>query len=111
MVQDAIENGGGDHPIAEHLAPSAKALVAGEDHRSFLVATADQLKEQVRTEPVDWQISDLTDDQESWDRVHLQLLFKPPLVQRSREDSDHRRRRGEKDPVAMLGRLQPQSHA
>ena len=47
MVQQAVEDGGGDHTIAEHLAPSAEALIAGQDHRPALVTAADQLEEQI----------------------------------------------------------------
>ena len=38
-----------------------EALVAGQDHRTALVAAADQLEEQVRAEPVDRRVADLVE--------------------------------------------------
>ena len=31
MMEQAVEDGAGDHRIAEHLAPGTKTLIAGED--------------------------------------------------------------------------------
>ena len=47
VVQHAVEDRGGDHAVAEDVAPSAEALVAGQDHRAAFVAAADELEEQV----------------------------------------------------------------
>jgi len=57
VMQEPIEDRGGDHPVAENIAPGGEALVAGEDHRSALVATADQLEEEIRPQPVDRQVA------------------------------------------------------
>lgn len=59
MVQQPIEDRGGDDAITEHLAPCAEALVAGQDHGSALVASADQREEEVGSHSVDWQVADL----------------------------------------------------
>lgn len=61
---EAVEDCGSDDAVAEHLAPGAEALIAGQDHRSALSAPADELEEQVGPLPVDWQVANLVDDQE-----------------------------------------------
>ena len=48
VVDEAVDEGGGDHRVAEDLAPGFKAAVAGEDDRAALVAARDQREEQVR---------------------------------------------------------------
>src|SRR5205823_8361396 len=40
VVKDAVEDRGGDHAIPKHVAPTAEALIAREDHRAPLVAPA-----------------------------------------------------------------------
>jgi hypothetical protein len=45
----------------KHLAPGAETLVAGDDDRAALVATRDQLKEQVGALAVARQIANLVD--------------------------------------------------
>ena len=64
MVQQPVQQGGGDHGVAEHLAPFGKAAVGGEDHRTPLVAGVDELEEQVPATGDDRQVADLVDDQE-----------------------------------------------
>ncbi len=59
VMQQPVQDGGGDDAVTEHLAPGAEALVAGRDHRAALVAPADQLEEQIGALPVDRQIADL----------------------------------------------------
>ena len=65
MVQNPIQDRSGNDPIAEHLAPGTKALIAGQDHRSLLVATTDELEEEIGTDPVDGQIADLVNDEQA----------------------------------------------
>ena len=60
-MQDPVEDCAGDHPVAEDIAPAAEALVAGQNPRAALVATADELEEQRRRLTVDRQIPDLVD--------------------------------------------------
>src|SRR5215475_4980216 len=64
VMEEPIEDRGGDYPVAEHIAPSGEALVAGDDHRPALVAVADQLEEEVRAQPIDRQVANLVDDQQ-----------------------------------------------
>src|SRR5439155_8686973 len=48
VVQHAVEDGRRDDAVPEDVAPTAKALVTGEDHRPALVAAADELEEEIR---------------------------------------------------------------
>jgi hypothetical protein len=47
VVDEAVDHGGGDDVVAEHLAPAAEGLVAGDDEAGSLVAAGDELEEQV----------------------------------------------------------------
>ena len=59
VVQQPVEQGGGDNGIAEHLAPFSEAAVRGQDHGAAFVASVDQLKEQVAPAGHDREIADL----------------------------------------------------
>lgn len=65
MMQQAVEECGGEDRVSEHLAPFGKAAVGGQDHRTTLVSGVDQLEEQVATPRDDGQVADLVDDQQS----------------------------------------------
>ena len=47
VVQQAVQDGGGQHGVPEHLAPIAHGLVAGQDHAPPLVAAVHELEQQV----------------------------------------------------------------
>ena len=47
VMQQAVEQRGGDHRIAEDLAPFGEAAIGGQDHRAALVAGIDELEEQI----------------------------------------------------------------
>ena len=53
MMQDPIEDGSVDHPIAEHLALATETLIAGQKDRAVFVAAADELKEEFHSHPVE----------------------------------------------------------
>lgn len=48
MVEHAVEDGRGDHLVAEDVAPLRDGLVGGDEHAASFVASADELEEQVR---------------------------------------------------------------
>jgi len=62
MMEQAIEDGAGDHGVAEHLTPGTETLVAGDDDRAALVAARDQLEEEVGALAVDRQIPNLVNN-------------------------------------------------
>ncbi len=64
VVQQAVEQGGGDHRIAEQAAPFREAPVGGQDHGTTLVAGVDQLEQQVSGRSTQGQVADLVDDEQ-----------------------------------------------
>ena len=64
VMQEAVEQRGGDNRIAEDFSPFRKAAVGGEDHRAFLVASVDELEEQVAAAQDHRQVADLVDDEQ-----------------------------------------------
>ena len=105
MVQQAVEQCGGDDGIAEHLAPFGKAAVGGEDHAAALVAGVDQLKEQVATARDDREIADLIDQQDGKAAVEPDALLQLALALGLGEGGDDVGQGGEIDAVACLDRL------
>jgi hypothetical protein len=64
VVDGAVDHRGGDHVVAEDLAPAAKRLVAGDDQAGALVAGRDQLEEQAGGLRLEGDVADLVDDQQ-----------------------------------------------
>ena len=110
MVQQPIQNRRGDHPVPEDVPPVGEALVGGEDDRPPFIPSTDELEEQVRPLPIDGQIPNLIHDEQARDRVELELLLQPILGEGLTKGGHHRSRRGEEDPVAVVDRLEPESH-
>ena len=54
VVKKAIEDGGCYDGIAEHGTPFADAAVTGEEDRTFLIAAADKLEEQMCCLRLEW---------------------------------------------------------
>jgi hypothetical protein len=61
VVDEAVDHGCGDDVVAEHLAPPAELLVAGDDQRGSLVAGADELEEEVGGFGLEGEVADLVD--------------------------------------------------
>jgi hypothetical protein len=80
VMQEAIENRGGDHLIAKDLPPVPKALVAGQEDRAFFIPAADELKEEIGALPVDRDLADRVDDEQFRDAVGFELLLQPVFV-------------------------------
>ena len=80
VVQEAVEEGGGHHGVAEDLAPLGEAPVGREDHRAPLVSSVDQLEEQAAAIGDDWQVADLIDDQERSAAEEADLVAQPALA-------------------------------
>ncbi|MDB5076218.1 MAG: hypothetical protein JWO42_2397, partial [Chloroflexi bacterium] len=72
VVQEAIENGAGEHVVADRLAPVAEALVAGQHAGPALVARVDQVEEELHLFGGEVGIADLIQDQELRSRVGAQ---------------------------------------
>jgi hypothetical protein len=63
-MQQPVEHRGGDNEVPEDLSPRSQAPIAGENHWSAFVTPANQLQEQIRSQPFDRQVADLGDDQQ-----------------------------------------------
>ena len=61
MVDEAVDHGGGDHVVAEDLAPAAERLVGGDDEAGSFVAAGDDLEEQVGGLGLERDVADLVD--------------------------------------------------
>src|SRR5690554_7054143 len=82
MMQQAIQNRSGNNVVVEDLTPCAVALVAGEDHRSFLVAFGHEFEEQMRTQTIQRGIADFIADEQLRLEVNPQFLDKASLLVR-----------------------------
>ena len=80
MVEQPIEQRGGDDGIAEDLAPFGEAAVGGEDHRALLVAGVDELEEQIAAAGDDRQVADLVDDEQREAAEEADLLAQSALA-------------------------------
>ena len=74
MVQEPVEDCGGDDRIGEHHAPFGNAAVRRDQHGAGFVAPADQLEEQVRRVGLQRQVAELVDDQQLRLRQRQQFL-------------------------------------
>ena len=64
MVDEPVDEGGGDHRVAEDLAPLLEAAVAGDDDRAAFVAARDERKQEVGGLAFEREVADLVDDEE-----------------------------------------------
>ena len=64
VMEEAIEEGGGDNWVAEDLAPFGEAAIGGKDHGAALVAGIHELEEQIPAARDDRQVPDFVYDQE-----------------------------------------------
>src|SRR2546426_181070 len=109
VMEHAVEDRRGDHAVAEDVAPTAEALVAGQDYRPALVAAADELEEKIGAGAVDREIADLVDDEQARDGVDLEPLLQAPLRGRFRERGDQPGRRREEHAIAVLDGLESEA--
>jgi hypothetical protein len=65
VVNEPVDEGGGDHGVAEDLAPGLEAAVAGDDDRAAFVAAGDQGEEQIGRLAFEREVADLVDDQQA----------------------------------------------
>ena len=65
MVEEAVEDRGGDGGVVEDLAPGGDAAVGGEDDRAVFVAAADDLEEEISVTAVLREVADLVDHEET----------------------------------------------
>ena len=64
VVDEPVDDGGGDHMIVEDSPPLIKHVVAREDGRLPLIAYGDKLEEEVRLLPSDGHITKFVNNEE-----------------------------------------------
>jgi hypothetical protein len=64
VVHEPVDRGGGDDVVAEHFAPAAEGLVAGDDQGGAFVAGGHQLEDQVGGFGFEGDVADLVDDEQ-----------------------------------------------
>src|SRR5690606_4929354 len=65
VVEQPVQEGGGEHGVGEEFVPASEALVAGEDDGAcLLVALVDHLEEEGRVLLAERQVADLVQDEE-----------------------------------------------
>jgi hypothetical protein len=107
-VDEPVDEGGGDHGVAEDFAPGLEAAVAGDDDRAAFVAAGDQGEEQVGGLAFQRQVADLVDDQQAVALQAPQLAVERVAVLSLLEPVDPLLRGRERDPVAGLACLDRQ---
>jgi hypothetical protein len=76
--QQPVEDGRGQHVIAEDLAPLAEGLVGGQQDRAALIAAGDRLEDQVGVGAGQRQIAHLVDRQDGGLEVVWSFLATRP---------------------------------
>ena len=105
MMEQPVEERGGDDGIAEDVAPFGEAAVGGEDHGALFVARIDELKEQVAAAGGDRQIADLVDNEQRAAAQEADFLAQCTLAFGFGEDGDEVGQRDEVDAFAGANRL------
>ena len=108
VVNEAVDERGGDHGVAEDFAPGFEAAVAGEDDRAAFVAARDEREEQVRGLAFQGQVADLVDDEQPVAFEAFEFLVERVAVLSVLEAVDPLLGGGERDAVPGLAGLDRQ---
>ncbi len=100
VMQQAVKDGGGDDRIAEDLTPFADGAIRGEQDAAAFVATAHELKEDMRVVRLDGEVAQFIVDHQLGFGTVEELFVEAPLRVRLYELCDQRRRAGKQDRVA-----------
>ena len=63
VMQDTVQDGGGNGDVSEDLSPLGEGLVGSKDGGGLLITPGDELEEQVRTLNVHGKIADFINDE------------------------------------------------
>ena len=64
MMEEAIQNGGGDRGVAiKDVGPLFEGFVGGDNDRSALIARTDDLEEEIRSTLINGQVANFIQDQ------------------------------------------------
>ena len=105
VVEQAVEQRGGDDLVAEDVAPLAEAAVGGEDHGAALISSVDELEEQIGAAWSDREVADLVDDQQGIAGNEADALLELALAFGLGQRGDDVGQGAEVDALAGLDRL------
>lgn len=108
VVDEPVDQRGGDHGVAEDLAPGLEAAVAGDDDRAAFVAAGDEGEEQVGRLAFERQIADLVDDDQAVAFDALEFVVQRVAVLGGLETVDPLLGGRERDAVPVLAGLDRQ---
>ncbi len=74
VMQDAVQDGGGDGDIGKDLVPLREGFVGGKDGRRFFIPSGNKLEEQVCALDVHGEVADLVDDKHPVLGQNLELV-------------------------------------
>ena len=74
VMQNAVQDSGGDGDVGKDLVPLGEGLVRGKDGRCFLIPSGNELEEQVCTLDVHREIADLVNDEHPVLGQNLELI-------------------------------------
>ena len=103
MVEEAVENGGGDGAIAvEDGRPLLEGFVGGEDNGAAFVALAQDLEEQVGAALIDGQVAEFIEDEQSRGKIAFEFGLESAVDLSGAQGVDDIDGVGEEDAVALL---------
>jgi hypothetical protein len=108
VVDEPVDEGGGDHGVAEDFAPGLESAVAGDDDRAAFVAARDEGEEQVGGLAFKREVADLVDDEQAVALQAPQLGVERVAMLGAFEAVDPLLGGGERDAVAGLAGLDRQ---
>ena len=74
VMQDAVQDGGGDGDVGKDLVPLREGFVGGKDGRCFFIPSGNKLEEQVCALDVHGEVADLVDDEHPVLGENLELV-------------------------------------
>ena len=77
VMQESVEDGGGEDVVTEDGSPLGEVLVARDDRGAFFVSAADQLEKHVGFVAVESEIADFVDHQQRWSHEIGELAREP----------------------------------
>ena len=111
MMQEAVEQRGGDDGIAEDVSPLGEAAVRGEDHGALFVASIDELEEEIAAAGNDREVADLVDNEQGEAAEVSDSLAQSALSFGPGERGDDIGEGAEVDAAAGLHRLDAERQA
>ena len=74
VMQDTIQDGGGDGDVGKDLVPLGEGLVGGKNGGRFLIPSGNELEEQVCTLDVHGEVADFVNDEHPVLGQNLELI-------------------------------------